>query len=414
MSGRRLRLLALAAALLAGAWHPLRAQQPVSADTGLVVTVVTFGIGEQFWERFGHNALWFHDGRTGVDVAYDWGRFGFDEPGFLGRFLTGDTRYWMAGQDARAMIEGYRRIGRTVTLQRLHLTPAQAAELRARVAANALEENKYYRYDYFRDNCSTRLRDAIDVTLGGALRRVADTLRTTRSYRGESVRVTDGAGALQLGIDLALGRPADAPLSEWESWFLPMRLRDGLRAITVPAGAGGVLPLVAAERQLDPPGGARVVERASVPNLVWRYLVVGVAFAALALGLRVMMLTRRSAAWGLALFNAGWWLLCGVTGVLIALAWAATRHDFWDRNEHLLLLTPLCLLLVVLAPMAILSGRAVRAARVVALAVAACGLAAALLALLPGGQASGAIVALLLPVHLALAAALVLPRTGRA
>lgn len=399
------------AALLVVAREPLRAQ-PIRPDTGTTVTLMTFGLGERVWERFGHNALWIHDGRTGADIAYDWGRFSFEQPGFLGRFLSGDTRYWMEGQDPRALIEVYQRTGRTVTLQRLNLTAAQANALRAMLATNALEENKYYRYDYYRDNCSTRLRDALDAVLGGALRRSSDSVRTTRSYRNESVRLTDGDGAIQLGIDLALGRPADAPITEWASWFVPMRLRDGLRAISVPAGSPGMmLPLVGEERQVDPPGGVRVEERATPPSLVWRYLLMGVALAALVFGLRVMMVTRRSAAWGLALFGAGWWLVCGVIGTLITMAWAATRHDFWDRNEHLLLLTPLCLLLVVLTPMAILSRRAMALARVVALAAAGGGVIAAVLALLPGGQQSAEIVALLLPVHLALAVALALPRT---
>ena len=38
----------------------------------LTVTLVTFGIGEAVWERFGHNALWIHDAKAGTDIAYNW------------------------------------------------------------------------------------------------------------------------------------------------------------------------------------------------------------------------------------------------------------------------------------------------------------------------------------------------------
>ena len=96
--------LAAAAAPIARA-QPARARATESAPSAdaraatgtepgseLVVTLITFGLGEQVFERFGHNALWVHDAALGTDVAYDWGNFDFAQPAFLRRFLTGDTR----------------------------------------------------------------------------------------------------------------------------------------------------------------------------------------------------------------------------------------------------------------------------------------------------------------------------------
>ena len=404
----RVRSLMLLAMLFVAAAR-LGGQTPMvpAPRSALTVTLVTFGQGEEVFERFGHDALWFHDDATGMDTAYHWGLFDFNEPHFVARFVSGDTHYSMGGEYAVAMIDRERRTGRTVTLQRLNLAPAQAAALLAFVRWNALEENRYYRYDYFRDNCATRLRDALDGALGGMLKARFDTARTTLSYRSESVRLTDGDRPAQLGIDLALGQPADRHLTVWESFFIPMRFRDALRGVQVATSTGGVVPLVAQEMQLPVlPGTPHIDEIPDAPSLVLRYLFVGVILAAVVVGLRVMMVTRRSAAWGLALFAAGWNLVCGVVGVLISLAWFATRHVFWARNENLLLLSPFCLALVLLVPMALLSFRAERAARNTAWVVAALGLLAALLAIIPGGQRNGAIVALLLPAHLALAWAL--------
>jgi hypothetical protein len=413
------RLLAMALVLLPA--PPARAQSylpgPTVADSvpatvvpDLTVTLVTFGQGREVFERFGHDALWFHDNRTGEDIAYHWGLFDFNEPHFIARFVSGDTRYSMGSTDPRAMIEYERRGGRSVTLQRLNLTPLQAMALRDFVRWNARDENKYYRYDYFQDNCATRLRDALDRAVGGSIRMATDTVITPLTFRGESVRLTAGDRPVQAGIDLALGRPADRPLTQWQSFFIPMRLRDALRTIRVPGAGGTLVPIVAEERVLPAPAGAApIVELTSAPRLWPRYLLAGCLFALLVCGLRVMMPSRRSAAWGLALFAAGWYLLCGVLGILIGLAWLATKHVFWAGNETLLLLTPLCLALVVLAPMALLRGRAARATRMLAIVVAALGLVALMLARIPGGQDSGAIVALLLPVHLALAWALALP-----
>ena len=379
----------------------------------ITVTLVTFGLGEEVFERFGHNALWFHDASTLQDVAYHWGLFSFNEPGFLVRFLTGDTKYWMGAVDVRELMEFERRRGRPITLQRLNLTPAQALRLREFVRWNALDENKYYRYDYFGDNCATRLRDALDHALGGAIRQATGTVRTTLSYRQESLRLTDGLHLVQAGMDVALGRPADVPLTEWESFFIPMRLRDAVRGIRIPGPDGVDVPLVAQEQIVPlPPETKPIPELAIAPSLTPRFAVLGLLLGALVVVLRVMMLTRRSAAWGLALFGSAWSLLSGVLGVILLFAWIATKHVFWASNENVMLLTPLSLALVLLIPAAVLSGRRERAARMIASIVALLGVVAAVHAIVPGGQENGAVVALFLPVHLALGWALALPRAG--
>lgn len=414
---RRLaRRLVCATLALCAASAPVVAQMPAAATPprvengpvgaeGLDVFLVTFGQGELVFERFGHNAIWLHDPVAGTDITYDWGNFSFRQPGFLRRFLTGETSYWMEAKDANAMVEFYRRLGRTITLQRLNLTGEQKARLRDDLRRNALEENKFYRYDYFVDNCSTRLRDALDRVIGGALRVATDSIRTPLSYRRESVRLTDGDRPIQTGIDIALGRPADVPLTVWESFFIPMRLRDAVRDLAVPNGAGGArVPFVASERTIEPyPGTPRVIERATAPRLVWRLLLVGLVLAALVAGIRVMAVTRRGAAWGLAVATSAWSLLCGLIGVILLLAWTATRHTFWAWNENLLVLSPLSLALVVLLPMALLRRRAVRATSAVAIAVVALGVIGLVLALVPGGQENRAVVALFLPVHLTIA-----------
>ncbi len=380
-----------------------------SATPDLSVTVITFSPGEEVWERFGHNALWIHDARTGTDIAWNWGLFDFAQPDFLQRFLSGDTKYWMAGEDAYRMIAAYHELGRTITLQRLDLTQAQATALRDFVQWNAQEENKYYRYDYFRDNCSTRLRDAIDRVLGGALLRATDTVQTPLTYRGESVRLTDGLAPAQLGIDVALGRPADKPLSEWQSFFIPMRLRDALRSVTVPSASGTPIALVSDQRTIPPASGPTVTVPSEPPSLVLRYLALGVLLAVLAVVLRVLAKSNRAAMWGLSLLGMLWSVLCGVIGILLIYMWAFTRHVFWAWNENLLLLSPLSLALVILLPAALLRSRGVRPARSLTRIIAVLGLLALIMSLAPGGQSNLAIVALAFPLHLALAWALSLP-----
>jgi hypothetical protein len=232
---------------------------------------------------------------------------------------------------------------------------------------------------------------------------------TPLTYRGESVRLTDGLLPVQLGIDVALGRPSDRPLTEWQSFFIPMRLRDALRSVTIPAADGTVQPLVIDQRTIPPTSGPAVTVPKEPPSLVLRYLLLGVLLAALAFVLRVLGRTNRGALWGLVLLGMLWSLLCGVIGALLLYMWGFTRHVFWGWNENLLLLSPLSLALLVLLPAALLRARAVRQARLLSAAIALLGVLALVLSMVPGGQSNLAIVALALPLHLALAWALSLP-----
>ena len=171
-SGRVVGALALTA-ILAGA-PPLHSQQqapdtlPVPGEH-LTVRLITAGPGSEVWELFGHNAIWIKDETTGREIVYDYGRFDFAEPGFLSRFVKGRMLYWMGAADPRGMISAYIRRDRSVWVQELDLSPTARAELLRFLENNVLEENRYYRYDYYLDNCSTRIRDVLDMAVGGAI-----------------------------------------------------------------------------------------------------------------------------------------------------------------------------------------------------------------------------------------------------
>jgi hypothetical protein len=395
-------LLALAPFTLGAQRSPVDARPAPGSE--LTISVVTFGQGDPVWERFGHNAIRVEDASRGTDVAYNWGTFDFQQPNFVGRFLTGDTRYWLDTVNTPLMMQYYaQRLNRGIVVQRLALTPAQRVKVRDFVEWNLRPENRYYRYDYFRDNCSTRLRDVVDLGTGGALRRALAARTGTRSYRSESLRLVDGMPLTQAGMHLALGEPADRPLTAWEEAFVPMRLRDELRTVRVPGDDGSLVPLVAEDRILYTAIRAAEAERA--PSLVGRFLVVGVAIAGLLawLGMRARA-GSRGAARGLATVGATWSAVTGLAGLVILLAWTVTRHVFWADNENLLQLSPIALALAVLLPLTVARQRLRRATRGLALATLALSMLGLLLKALPWfDQSNLAAIALALPVHASLA-----------
>ena len=329
---------------------------------------MTIGQGEQVWEKFGHNALWFVDTIAGVDIAYNWGIFDFAQPGFVRRFLTGDTRYWVEGYPGGVLIDYYQRSDRDIVLQRLNLTPPQAAKALEYARWNARDENKFYRYDYFRDNCSTRVRDVIDLALGGWLKSTASGALGQRTYRSESLRLVNDLALTQLGMDIALGQPADKPLSAWEEMFIPMRMRDTLRHIQVPGIQSSMAPLIAEERLIYRSSAHR--ERQDPPRRWPIYAIMGLILAAeLAI---VGRLGERAGAADAA-FRVEvilWSLITGVFGTTLLLAWTATMHVFWYRNENLLVLSPLALWLAVLTALSMKNERWVRSAAICAALIA--------------------------------------------
>lgn len=392
----------------------------------LQVSLLTFGQGSPVFERFGHNAIRIADPLTGLDLSWNWGMFSFDEPNFLGRFLRGTSHYWVAGFETVPLLAYYQENDRYTVEQVLNLSGAQKQELLRFVRWNELEENRFYPYDYFRDNCSTRVRDALDRALGGALKRAwADSL-SDHSFRSEALRLTEGAPFSRLGIDLALGPRADARMTAWEEMYVPMRLRDRVRGISVPGPDGAPVALVKSERVVF---AAMREPEAPVPttlpglyvaialcSLVPLALLGGLAFLS---ALRGRWPTaQRVSRLVIAVIAAAWYAVTGLIGLSVAFMELFSTHVFWYGNWNVLLLSPLGLAAAWFVPRAVTSGRGARVARW----LSGLGGASALIALVVSmsgatGQSGGAVAVAFGPTMMYLALlvpALTLIRSDRA
>ena len=399
----------------AAATSPTQEQDGVEQGP-LTVYLVTAGPGDAVWERFGHNALWIHDARTGQDIWWNWGLFSFSQEGFITRLIRGEMLYSMGGRPMQAELAQYRAQGRSVWAQQLALTQQQAARLDRFVRRNSMPANRDYIYDYYEDNCSTRVRDAIDGALGGVLRAHFEPMAAGTTWREQTRRHVEVSPWTDTGIALVLGRPGDEPISVWQQMFLPLELRHHLGSLLIESPDGTMQPLVVreldlvkSERELPPVRAASRVPAALAlgGGLGFVILILG-GFA----GLRVAGTERRTLASArisaLALL-AGLGVLhlaAGLIGGVLVGSWF-TDHDFWRPNENLLQAGPLSLLLAIVLFGALLRPQleplAAKGARWIA-AIAAFGL---LLKAWPGpDQGNFEVLALTLPVHLASAWAL--------
>jgi uncharacterized protein DUF4105 len=409
-SARRRGLVAIAMRvacainLLAACWPAAGEAQAAPPSRELKVFLMTFGPGRQVWERFGHNAIWIHDPSDSTDLAFNYGLFDFHQHNFLLRFARGQMWYWMAGYPASAYIDQYERDNRSIWIQELELPPRAKIQLEEFLRWNALPEHRYYHYDYYRDNCSTRVRDAIDRVLNGAFRRQTDTVPAHTSYRFHTQRLTTNDPLIFTALLGALGPGVDRPISAWEEMFLPLEMQQWVRTVTVPGPDGRPLPLVRSERTifestLRPPPD-------SPPNWVPWYLLVGLSIGGIASALARPARRSPAARFGFLVVTGGWLVLAGLAGVVLGGLWGLTDHVMAYRNQNLLQLDPLALALVPAAFSAVRAGTpswGVRLARLV-VALSLAGLA---LKLLPAWtQVNGPIIALALPAHLGVAAAL--------
>jgi len=367
-----------------------------------VAYLVTVGPGDAVWERFGHSLLWIHDPVDRTDQAYNYGLFSFEQEHFVLRFIMGHMDYWMAGFDVQRQVNAYRAQNRSISVQELALAPDQVRQLQAFLKWNELPENRFYRYHYYRDNCSTRVRDALDRVLGGQLGPWARAKITDASYRDHTLRLTHDLFWASVGMDFGLGPSADVPLTAWEAMFVPMEMEKELRGFTLRTGDGATVPLVRSERVLFEADRPPVPDR--TPRRMALFLVVGAVAAGL-----LWWTGRRVGAGGFLALGIPWLLVMGLLGSLIAFLWAFTGHVDARWNATILQASPLHVALaLVLWPAARGRAWARRVGRRLAQAVAALaclGVAVAVAtALLPVvHQGNTPYLALLFPANLAIA-----------
>lgn len=382
------RVLAVLAALA-----PCGAAAQAPDGSTLRVHLVTIGQGPAVWERFGHNAIVIEDRETGRATSYDYGRFDFGDPAFVPRFVMGRMNYWMASADANRLLAYYKGTGRMIVAQHLDLDPAERAALRDALVANDTDSTRYYAYDYYLDNCATRVRDALDRALGGVIRDSLTGRWTGTTFRWHTLRLTANNIATWTGLDLILGPATDRPIDAWAEGFLPQRFAEHLATIARP-GPNGPRPIVLDTDTLD--AGGRWPEPAAPPRWWLWYLTAG-----LLLGGLIWDLRKRPVLFTLV---AGLWcVVTGLAGLVLVLVWGFTDHAVTYGNANVMVVPFTSLILAGLLPRAAREGRHGGAQALAWLAVAGCVAAAALALTGVTAQRPWVLLALAGPVWLALA-----------
>jgi len=315
--------------------EPIQAQE--QDEDSVSVSLVTFYPGSEPHNIFGHSEIRVKYGP--VDLYFNYGVFDFQAPGFLWRFVLGQTDYMCVpvpqayatmGMEERRMVE-----------QELNLPQERAVAVRDFLLNNAQPENRTYRYKFLSDNCSTRPRDIIEMAAGDGLQYPAmgDTAVTYRDILAHYCR---NYAWEKFGIDLVLGWDIDTVLDQRATMFIPMLLMDAVAGATITTD-GTTMPLVKATTvpiDKSTQGNVR-------PPTPWYQSPMAFALLVLALTLLVSWRDWRhhdvSRWFDTILYTAG-----GLAGCILFFLIFFSTHEATTHNINILWLNPLLLLLAIL------------------------------------------------------------------
>lgn len=211
------------------------AQDTVLADNShLQVSLLTCGSGDEIYETFGHTAIRVVDSAAGTDMVYNYGTFDGYTENFELQFMRGKLLYYVTCYPYSVFLQEYAEYHRSIEEQVLQISGGAKQSISNYLKNNARDENKYYKYDFFFDNCATRIRDVFRYALGVKFK-YADVLPkegniTFRQIINRYFYRTHGE---RVGVNLLLGSRIDKPMTNLDIMFLPDYLRDGLAGATL-------------------------------------------------------------------------------------------------------------------------------------------------------------------------------------
>lgn len=302
------------------------------------VYLLTCEVGDEVYSQFGHSALRITDPLAGLDVTFNWGMFEFsDDPvDFNYKFAKGKLPYYMDVTETQYFLGEYAYFQREVRQQELNLSLEQKQEIWKLLEINALPENLHYKYDFFFDNCATRIRDIMKKALGDELVWAVHPEANENTFRAMIDLGFQSHPWLDFGIDIVLGYKIDGKVDNANLMFNPFYMEDIFEMSQVKTEVG--MENLVLSNEVIVTGIQRSVESEE-----W--------FTPVVMTIIILVLTLVFAFFKLDVLLKAWasilFLLTGVLGVVLVFMWFGTDHIATKGNLNLLWANPLWLILVV-------------------------------------------------------------------
>ena len=300
------------------------------------VSLLTADPGPELYASFGHSAIRLREiGPDGRDLVFNFGTFDFDTPNFYGKFATGKLNYMLSVVPYDRFIIEYDYYKRGLREQVLDLNQEQKDFLLQHLDAQYAPERRFYKYDFFYNNCATKIRDAFDIAMGEQLV-WSDSVGEEKTFRNLIDEFVLPLPWADFGIDLALGAVIDRPATELEKQFLPTYMEQAFANATILEN-GVSRPLVKQSRVLLEYPKENAKQSLLNPSMVFWLLTL--VFAALTLyGFKKGKLMKGL---DVALFGS-----VGILGLVVTFLWFFTDHSATAWNWNILWAFPGHLVLV--------------------------------------------------------------------
>jgi len=309
----------IAVLFLVWLFNGLKAQQD---SCSIQISLLTCSPGEDLYLTWGHSALRIIDHSTHADIIYNYGTFDFEDPAFYSKFTRGKLLYFVSIQKFESFFEEYQYYQRGITEQILDLSCSEKEKLVSALQENAKEENKYYKYDFMVDNCTTRLRDIVFKNADAPV--ITNDIRPNKkiTFRNLIQKYLDSSYQYwtKLGIDILLGRPVDKKLTNNEAMFLPDYLLMGFDSSMI-----GNKKLVLEKHEILKPSLPKPKNSMFTP-----FAIFAVVFC-----LILVLGISRNADKFLSIFDFILFFLSGALGVFILFMWLGTDHPECKNNFNL-------------------------------------------------------------------------------
>jgi len=213
------------------------------AGTDTLVYLITCGPGTETYSVYGHTALRVVIPEKNSDIVFNWGVFDFSTPNFVWKFAKGRLDYMLDAAPLKSFLQSYFYEQRYVIAQRINLESDEKAKLMALISENIKPENVRYRYDFFYDDCSTRIRDLLEKSIGNKLLYPPAETGKIPTFRQMVGKYQEPYPWLKFGVDLIMGSPGDKKALFRDRMFLPVDMKEGLSE-TVVNRSGKMIPLL--------------------------------------------------------------------------------------------------------------------------------------------------------------------------
>ena len=287
------------------------------------VSLLTCTPGDEVYSTFGHSALRIVDSSSVTDIVFNYGTFNFDDPGFYTKFIRGKLLYYVSTDRFEDFKNEYETTNRGITEQVLNFNAAEKIAIEQFLYHNLKEENKFYLYDFFLDNCTTRLRDIIvqHKTNYPPLKPVIPKGTRFRQAIHEYLD-KNGKDWSKLAIDLLLGAPTDAVMTTAQTQFLPDILMKALDS------SNHQNELIISSKQLYPFIANNNKQPFHTPLLVFSFLLISIVLLSLSANKKAIAFINN--------FDELLFFITGALGLLFIFMWTFSDHSMVKNNYNLI------------------------------------------------------------------------------